>query len=57
MLIVRKPEENRLLGGSRRRWVDNIEMNLREIGWDYMYSLYLTQKEGSSENGNEPQVP
>jgi hypothetical protein len=22
------------LGRSRRRWVDNIKMDLREIGWD-----------------------
>jgi hypothetical protein len=28
-----KPEGKRLLGRSRRRWVDNIKMDLREIGW------------------------
>jgi hypothetical protein len=31
---VGKPEEKRPLGGPRRRWVDNIKMNVIEIGWD-----------------------
>jgi hypothetical protein len=26
----------RALGRPRRRWVDNIKMDLREIGWDGM---------------------
>jgi hypothetical protein len=30
-LLVGKPEEKISLGRPRRRWVDNIEMNLREI--------------------------
>jgi hypothetical protein len=33
-ILVGKPEGNRLLVGSRRRWVDNIKMNIREIEWD-----------------------
>jgi hypothetical protein len=28
-----KPEGNRPLGRPRRRWVDNIRMNLGEVGW------------------------
>jgi hypothetical protein len=32
--IVGKPEGKRSLGRPRRRWVDNIKTNLREIGWD-----------------------
>jgi hypothetical protein len=32
MLLVRKPEEKRSLGRPRRRWVDNIKMDLGEIG-------------------------
>jgi hypothetical protein len=32
-ILVRKPEENRPLGRSRNEWVDNIKMDLREIGW------------------------
>jgi hypothetical protein len=31
---VGKPEGKRPLGRPRRRWVDNIKMDLREIGWD-----------------------
>jgi hypothetical protein len=34
MLLVGKPEGKRALGRPRRRWMDNIKMNLREIGWD-----------------------
>jgi hypothetical protein len=30
---VGKPEEKRPLGRPRRRWVDNIKMDLLEIGW------------------------
>jgi hypothetical protein len=33
-ILVGKPEGNRPLGRPRRRWVDNIKMDLREIGWD-----------------------
>jgi hypothetical protein len=33
-ILVGKPEEKRPLGRPRRRWVDNIKMDLREIGWD-----------------------
>jgi hypothetical protein len=33
-LLVGKPEGKRPLGGPRRRWVDNINMDLEEIGWD-----------------------
>jgi hypothetical protein len=34
MILVGKPEGERPLGRSRRRWVDNNKMELREIGWD-----------------------
>jgi hypothetical protein len=33
-ILVGNPEGKRPLGRPRRRWVDNIKMNLREIGWD-----------------------
>jgi hypothetical protein len=33
-ILVGKPEGKRSLGRQRRRWVDNIEIDLREIGWD-----------------------
>jgi hypothetical protein len=32
-ILVGKPEGKRALGRPRRRWVDNIKMDLREIGW------------------------
>jgi hypothetical protein len=32
-LLVGKPEGNRPLGRPRRRWVDNIRMDLGEVGW------------------------
>jgi hypothetical protein len=31
--LVGKPEEKRPLGRPRRRWVDNIRMDLGEVGW------------------------
>jgi hypothetical protein len=38
-----KPEENRPLGRPKYRWVDNIKMDLREIGWDGMDWIHLAQ--------------
>jgi hypothetical protein len=40
---VGKPEGKRPLGRPRRRWVDNIKMDLREIGWDGVYWIELVQ--------------
>jgi hypothetical protein len=40
---VGKPEGKRPLGRPRRAWVDNIEMDLREIGWDGMDWTDLAQ--------------
>jgi hypothetical protein len=33
LVYVGKPEGKRKLGRPRRRWVDNIRMDLREVGW------------------------
>jgi hypothetical protein len=33
---VGKPEGKKQLGRLRRRWVNNIKIDLREIGWDGM---------------------
>jgi hypothetical protein len=33
-LLVRKPEGKRLLRRPRLRWVNNINMDIREIEWD-----------------------
>jgi hypothetical protein len=32
-LLVGKPKGKRPLGRPRRRWVDNIRMDLGEVGW------------------------
>jgi hypothetical protein len=32
-LLVEKPEGTRPLGRPKRRWVDNIKMDLVEVGW------------------------
>jgi hypothetical protein len=33
-ILMGKPQGKRPLGRPRRRWVENIKMDLREIGWD-----------------------
>jgi hypothetical protein len=40
---VGKPEGKRPLGRPRRRWVDNIKMDLREIEWDSVDWIDLAQ--------------
>ncbi|PNF39424.1 hypothetical protein B7P43_G12685 [Cryptotermes secundus] len=42
-ILVGKPEGKRLQGRPRRRWVDNIRMNLGEIGWDGMDWIDLAE--------------
>jgi hypothetical protein len=32
-VLVEKPEGERPLGRSGRRWGDNIKMDLQEVGW------------------------
>jgi hypothetical protein len=40
---VGKPEGKRPLGKPRRRWQDNIRMDLRETGWNGMDWIDLAQ--------------
>jgi hypothetical protein len=42
-ILVGKPEENRSLGRPRRRWVDDIKIDCREIEWDGMDCIDLAQ--------------
>jgi hypothetical protein len=42
-ILVGKPEGKRPLGRPRRRWVDNIKMDLREVGWDGMDWIDLAE--------------
>jgi hypothetical protein len=37
------PEGKRQLGRPRRRWVDNIKIDLREIGWDGVDWIAMAQ--------------
>jgi len=46
-VLVRKPEGRRPLGRSRRRWVDNIRMDLQEAGCVYMDWIGLAQDRDS----------
>jgi hypothetical protein len=46
MTFVGKPEVKRPLGKCRHTWVDNIEMDLREIGWGGMDWIDLPQDRG-----------
>jgi hypothetical protein len=40
---VGKPEGKRRLGRSRHRWVDNIRMDLGEVGWGDVDWIGLAQ--------------
>ena len=42
-VLVGKPEGKRPLGRPRRRWVDNIRMDLQEVGCGYMDWIELAQ--------------
>jgi len=49
-VLLGKPEGKRPLGRPRRRWVDNIRMDLQEVGCGYMDWIGLD----TCECGNEP---
>jgi hypothetical protein len=58
-LLVGKPEGKRPLGRSRRRWADNIRMDLGEVGWGDVDWIGLAKDrnrwmESSCEFGIEP---
>jgi hypothetical protein len=42
-ILVGNPEGKRPLGRPRRRWVENIKMDLGEIGWDGRDWIELAQ--------------
>jgi hypothetical protein len=42
-VLVGKPEGTRTLRRHRRRWVDNIRMDLQEVGCGYMDWIGLAQ--------------
>jgi len=42
-VFLEKPEGRRPLGRPRRRWVDNIRMDLQDVGCGYMDWIGLAQ--------------
>ena len=42
-VLLEKPEGRRPLGRPRLRWVDNIRMDLQEVGCGYMDWIELAQ--------------
>jgi hypothetical protein len=42
-ILVGNPEGKRPLGRPKHRWVENIKMDLREIGWSGMDWIDLAQ--------------
>jgi hypothetical protein len=42
-ILVGRPEGRRPLGRPRRRWVDDIKMDIREVGWEDMNWIELAQ--------------
>jgi hypothetical protein len=42
-ILVGIPEGKRPLGRPRRKWEDNIKVDLREIGWGGMYWIDLAR--------------
>jgi hypothetical protein len=56
-ILVGKPEGMRPLGRNRRRWEDNIKMDLQEVGCGGMDWIKLAQDRqvpGTCHYGNEP---
>jgi hypothetical protein len=47
-ILVEKPEGKRPLGRPRRRWVNDIKMDLREIGWKGMDWIDLSHNRDQS---------
>jgi hypothetical protein len=46
--LVAKPEGTRLLRRSRRRWEDNIKVDLRKTGWEGEDWMHLAQDRNQS---------
>jgi hypothetical protein len=43
-VLVGKPDGKRPLGRPRRRWIDNIKMDLGEMGWE-LNNWWLLKKD------------
>jgi hypothetical protein len=53
-LLVGKPEGKRPLGRPRHRWMDNIRMDLGEVGWGDVDWIGLAQDRNRCRFGIEP---
>jgi hypothetical protein len=42
-ILVRKPEMKRPLGRVRRKWEDNIRMDLRKIEWEVVDWIHVVK--------------
>jgi hypothetical protein len=42
-ILVGRPEGRRPFGRPRRRWEDNIKMDLQEVGWESMDWIDMAQ--------------
>ena len=51
-VLVGKPEGKRPLGRPRRRWEDNIKMDLQEVGCGFMDWIELPQDGGEGVSGH-----
>ena len=51
-VLVGKPEGKRPLGRPRRRWEDNIKMDLKEVGCGRMNWIELAQDRGDEPSGS-----
>jgi hypothetical protein len=52
-LLVGKPEGRRPLGRPKHRWVDNIRMDLVEVGWGDVHWIGLAQDSKQVESSCE----
>jgi hypothetical protein len=53
-ILVGKPEERRTLGRLRHRWVNNIRMDLVEVGWGVDWIGLAQDRDSFCEFGIEP---
>jgi hypothetical protein len=42
-VFIRRPERRRKFGRPRRRWENNMNMDLQEVGWRSMDCIALAQ--------------
>ncbi|KAJ4450327.1 hypothetical protein ANN_01747 [Periplaneta americana] len=56
-VLIRRPEGKRPLGRPKRRWEDNIKMDLREVGYDGRDWVNLAQDRAQWRAYVNPRVP